>query len=85
MESGTLCAGDVPQGAERAPACLFEVRHHLCDNSKEIVLTYLMPCPSKLDKWGHSAVKDPNSCCLVALFCRFKHSSGVLGTERQDS
>lgn len=48
VESGTVCAEDMPQGAEHAllalPTCsfarLFDVKHHLCDNSKEIVLTY---------------------------------------------
>lgn len=47
MESGTLCAADMPQGAEDAlltlPTCsfawLFEVTHCLCDNGEEIVLT----------------------------------------------
>lgn len=49
MESGTQYAEDVPQGVEHTPlTCSFawlfevklEVKHHLCDNSKEVVLTY---------------------------------------------
>lgn len=94
VESGTLCAEAAPLGAEHGPARLLTLSFRSAiGNEASFVwqqqrdrVDILLPCPSKLDKWGYSALKDLNPCCFATFFsCFFNDSFGIPGTVHWDS
>lgn len=97
VESGTLCAEDVPQGAEHAPlAPLTCSLAHLLAYLKWSVICVTtarrLCCYASSDRVHLSLTNECvqpqkilNSCCFAAFLCFFKDSLGSLGAVRWDS